>query len=395
MDLFSVTNSDIFVSSFQMQQKLESLSNQALQRGIDLHIKKDYSGAATEFQRSISINPSSDYTVSTTQYLAQSYLKLEQTDKAIDAYQTALKRHNQSDQLYVELGKILFLEDRFDEAAKAYKSAVAITPSANNQFSLGKALLRVGQFGEAKAAFNSVIRMDPRSSDAHIGLGQVLSKEGKYKDAIKQFETAISKQRDNYDAHLEIGYAYADMGDIKKAKKTADFLVGKDDKLESLLRSYIIKSEPPRMRLGLVSSTFSYNKSFKTPVSALDAYLEQADACKSFNLKIVFDKEMDRKSVENILNWNISRALSPNLAKTYNFGDVLPDTEVLLNSIPNYVLYDSEAQTATIGFTIQQNSTANGTIDPSHIVFSFSGKDIDGNKIDPNFDEFSGFSKIT
>jgi hypothetical protein len=60
--------------------------------------------------------------------------------------------------------------------------------------------------------------------------------------------------------------------------------------------------------------------------------------------------------------------------------------------LPNNVYYDAKSYKATVTFTIRQNATADGTIDPSHIEFKFSGKDAFGNKMDPNFDQYIGFS---
>lgn len=49
---------------------------------------------------------------------------------------------------------------------------------------------------------------------------------------------------------------------------------------------------------------------------------------------------------------------------------------------------------ATVTFTIAQNSAADGTIDPSHIIFKFGGEDIFGNKMDEDGDEYSPFTGI-
>jgi len=72
----------------------------------------------------------------------------------------------------------------------------------------------------------------------------------------------------------------------------------------------------------------------------------------------------------------------------------VPDTEITLESIPDYVLYDSSTRTATVAFTLTQNDTADGTIDPSHIVFKFNGEDVYGIAMDPDHDEFSGWSGV-
>jgi hypothetical protein len=77
----------------------------------------------------------------------------------------------------------------------------------------------------------------------------------------------------------------------------------------------------------------------------------------------------------------------------YNNGIAAPSTEVNLPLFPSDIYYDEKGMKATVRFTLTQNSTADGTIDPSHMVFSFNGEDADGNKMDENYDQFMGFSK--
>ena len=111
-------------------------------------------------------------------------------------------------------------------------------------------------------------------------------------------------------------------------------------------------------------------------------------------MKLYFNKDMDRISVENRFNWNISRQMGAGDGSAYNFGLAIPDTEVTLPSFPDYVLYDSRTNTATVAFTVTQNETADGTIDPSHIVFKFSGTDENDITMDTDHDEFSGWSGV-
>ncbi|MGD9247107.1 MAG: hypothetical protein PVI60_04060 [Desulfobacteraceae bacterium] len=106
-----------------------------------------------------------------------------------------------------------------------------------------------------------------------------------------------------------------------------------------------------------------------------------------------FNKQMDRESVENIVNWSIERSTESAPGLRYNNGVAPPSTEVNLPFFPTNVYYDENGMTATVLFSLTQNSTADGTIDPSHMVFSFKGQDADGNDMDVNYDQFMGFSK--
>jgi len=103
---------------------------------------------------------------------------------------------------------------------------------------------------------------------------------------------------------------------------------------------------------------------------------------------------MSRETVENRFNWQISRSTASGAGQAYNFGFPIPDTEVTLSPFPDQVIYDSDSMMATVYFTIKQNAAADGTIDPAHIEFKFSGKDTYGNSMDADFDQFMGFSGV-
>lgn len=394
MDLFeSISAETIFTTLQNQTYGLEILSNQMLQSGIDKYQKQDYEGAAKEFEKAINLAPFSDYSPDTTKYLVQSYLKLDEKDKAFEAYENAVKRYTDRDDLRIDLGNLYFAEERFEDAVTQYKEAVRINPSVKNRFSLGQGYMKIEKYDEAYDQFNEVRRLEPDDANAYYGMGQLLAKTGEYEDAIEQFEKVLKLDREFNDAYAQIGYVYADMGNIEDANAYVDILEKKDENLSLTLQMYIEKVEKPKIAFAYASGSFAYNMSKGTPVSALDAYLENASAEKSMNMKFMFTKEMDRASVENIANWSIKRAEGYGMY-AYNFSDTIPETETTIDMIPDYVIYDEEDMSATIGFTIRQNVNADATIDPSHIVFKFQGEDGYGIKMDEDHDEFSGFSRI-
>lgn len=70
----TIINTDIFSASLLQQAQLESLSNTALTRGIDLFMRKDFKGAVKEFQRAIGLAPQSPYSIDAAHYMAEAYL---------------------------------------------------------------------------------------------------------------------------------------------------------------------------------------------------------------------------------------------------------------------------------------------------------------------------------
>lgn len=391
-DLTQISSDALFSALGNQSAQLETLANQALNSGIDKYMNKDYKGAAQEFRRSLGLSPYSDYAVDATKYLAQAYLQLDETDKAIDTYKQALKTMPQRDDLQLALGNLLIAEKRTGEAIAYYEEAVRIYDDGTNRFSLGQAYLAAGRYDDAETQFLKVISKDSTSPNGYYGLGQVYAKQKKYPEAIQEFERALARKKDFHDAYAEIGYTYADMGEMEKAREVRDQLEFDEPGLAELLRSYMNKVAKPKIITAWATGSFPFYLPRRTQVSELNSYLENANTSQTFTMIFQFSKSMDRQTVENPLNWSIKRSTGPGPGGNYNFGLPLADTEVKLAPFPTDVYYDEKKMTATVRFSVSQNAGANATIDPSHIAFSFTGQDSDGNSMHPLYDQFTGFS---
>ena len=393
MDISGFVSADsLFINANQQQSQLESVANQALSAGIDRYMAKDYDGAVKDFQRAIGLAPNSTHSITAAKYKVNAHLKLDQTEKAIQTYQTTIDFNRDRDDLRIELGNLYFAEDRYEEARMQYQEAVRINPVSNNYYSLGQAFLKTEEFTKAEIQFQQVLRLDPEKPNGNFGLGQTYSQEGNYKKAIAQFENAIQIQPDFYDAYAEIGYAYSDLGQMEEAEEILELLEEKDESIAGLLEGYINKVAPPKMLFAWATSSFSYKGTMNTQVANLDSYLENSDASKLFTMEFQFDKSMDRKSVEDIFNWSIGRSTDTGPAMGYNFGQPVDDTEITIDPYPVNVYYDAEILTATVTFMIKQNENGDGTIDPGHIEFKFNGSDQYGIAIDSDYDQYTGFS---
>jgi hypothetical protein len=164
--------------------------------------------------------------------------------------------------------------------------------------------------------------------------------------------------------------------------------------LADTLSRYMYKVDPPKMMFAKASSSFPFSIGNGTPLVVLDTYLMNANASRTLSITIQFDKEMDPGSIQDPLNWQISRAIGQGPGQAYNFGLPVSPNEATLAPIPSAVTWDADNLTATVYFTVTQNAAANATIDPAHIEFKFSGKDIYGLKMNPKFDQFTGFSGV-
>jgi tetratricopeptide (TPR) repeat protein len=342
----------------------------------------------------VALSPTSPYAQTSADYMASAYIKIGRIDKATEAYKISVQLDPTSDAPVVKLANLYFAEGRYPDALLQYEKAVRINPSANNYFSLGQTHLAMGEYNQAESAFSRVQRMEPDAPNGYYGLGQTYNKMARYEDAVLQFQAAIERNREFYAAQAELGYNYADMGMMEEAQALVTQLEENDAALADTLSRYMYKADPPQIMFSSANSSFPKTLPMGTPLSVLDSYLANAGAVQTFTMALQFSKKMDRASVENIYNWSIARANGDSMVDQYNFGFSIPDTEVAPSFYPDHVYYDDQNLTAKLTFSIQQNASADGTIDPAHIVFKFSGEDVYGKKMNPDFDEYSGFSGV-
>lgn len=385
---------NLFSASDRQWQGLDTLATQALNSGIDKYQKKDYQGAAKDFQQAFRLSPYSSYAYDATKYAAMSYQAMGDDDLAITAYEQAISVNQTDDRLQLEMGNLLYGQKRYGEAIGAYEEAVRLYDDPTNRFSLGQAYLATERYDDAEYQFEKIIdRGGVDSRNGFYGLGQAYRAQGKYDQAVIEFERALDEDRTFYAAYEEIGSTYADAGRIDDARAVRDTLRNQNASAAASLGAYINMVSKPKIMFAYADSSFPYYMAPKTQLSVIDEYLSNADATKSFSLIFQFNKEMDRESIENIANWSIKRSSESGAGMRYNNGLAVPDTEVTPSLFPSNVYYDADSMKATVYFNLTQNAAADGTIDPSHIVFSFSGKDADGNPMDADYDQFMGFSK--
>lgn len=394
MDAYTAILTDnLFAAGSKRWNGLESLANQALSSGIDKYQQKDYEGAAKDFKRAFGLSPYSSFAYEATKYGSMAYQALGETEKAIQIYEQAIKVNSTDDRLYLDIGNLYFGEERYGEAIEAYENAVRLYDDSTNSFSLGQAYLKTGRYSDAENQFQKIVKRGGlESRNGHFGLGQSLRAQKKYSEAISQFEHAISKDRDFIGAYTEMGYTYAEMDESDKAKEIKKYLENKDPQAATILDRYISKMTRPKIMFAYTDSTFKYFLKTNTPLTALNSYLANANASETFMIKFQFNKEMDRDSVQNIFNWNIQRSTESAPGQRYNNGMSIPSTEVNVPMLPIDIYYDQDSMTVTVRFKLTQNATTDGTIDPSHIVFSFKGLDADGNPMDADYDQFMGFA---
>ena len=398
MDIQSSANAAdaLFSAINDRSNTTATLVNAALSRGIDLYQNGDYEGSITEFKRAIGMDPISDNAIKAYNFTGMAYLQLDRPDDAIKTYKTAMRVSPTDDTLHVALGNIYFDQNNYTDAEKEYKAAVNLnSQSATNWYSLGQAYLSTNKYDEAEDAFTKVTRISSQDYSGYYGLGQVSYKQGEYGDAIQQFLKVAEMKPDFTAVHVDLGYAYADTGDLDQANQQVKTLNNSNDTgSANLVSSYIYKVSSPKILAAYTAGGFNVKLGPGTQLSALDSSLSGAGASEYFTMDFIFSKSMDPTSVRNPYNWQINRATFGTSGGAYNWGLPVSSSEIPVAPYPVSVAYNPDSLTAEVTFQLSQNASADGTIDPSHIIFKFSGQDVYGNSMNSAADEYGGFSKV-
>ncbi len=132
---------------------------------------------------------------------------------------------------FAMLGDVLNLSGRADEAASAYRRAIALDPDyAQAHLNLGAILCdRMGRYDEAAGEFRIAIELDPEGAFAHRNLGRVLTLQGDAVGAEAEFREAIALDPEFFNAHLDLGNLLSsDSARYDEAEKEIRFAIELD-----------------------------------------------------------------------------------------------------------------------------------------------------------------------
>ena len=124
----------------------------------------NYEVAVKEFKRSSGLGRNSSYGATAAQYLAMSYLQLDDTENAIKAFKSAFQIDPYRDDIRVKLGNLYFSQGKYEEARAEYADAVRLNPSTVNRYSLGQAHIELRRFSEAEAQYNEIQCLAPQEA---------------------------------------------------------------------------------------------------------------------------------------------------------------------------------------------------------------------------------------
>jgi tetratricopeptide (TPR) repeat protein len=150
-------------------------------------------------------------------------------DEAIKLLQLVLDSDKADFQVWSLLGTVYLVEEKFDDAEKAYISAIAVRPSYTLALlNLAKVRVSKKRFAEAIEPLTLVVEKDAASGEANLLLGECYLQLKKGSKAVVYLNEAARLGKP--EAHLRLGWLYdaAGMKD-KAAVEYQEFLKKKPD----------------------------------------------------------------------------------------------------------------------------------------------------------------------
>jgi tetratricopeptide (TPR) repeat protein len=381
-DPFAVLNQDTSSQRAQVAQY-------SILRAATYLQNNDNASALKEFKKALAFD-SQNTTAQT--YIGKLNLAMGNNYEAIKAFKTMVQAQPTSVDAHVNLANAYLQDKQYSESEKELKAAARLDPTNPlPDYTLGLQYSNTDRLAEAVIQFSKVQKISPNDGNVYYALGMTYNKQGRYEEAVSNLVKSLSLKKTFPDANYELGIAYTALGRKEEAQKQLSILQSSGAAQAQELQFTL---ETPQM----VYMDQNNNKNFNqllgpaTPLWMLDPSLLMPNTKTEMSVAIQFNNEMDSASVMNPVNWDISRAQN---AEGGYYISQTGGREASVPLKPTFVSYNPETRQATVTFTVQQNSATDtvnkgATLDPSHLVFKFSGVDTAGRQMDTNADEING-----
>lgn len=378
----------VFAGALAAQGQKGVYAQYAIQQAARYLQKNDYDAAMKEFRKALSFDPENE-TAHT--WLGKIHLKQNRTREAIKEFKEVVRLQPLSVNALVNLGNAYIQDKNYAEAEKSLKKAAGLDPlNPVPDYTLGHLYVQTDRLDEAMAQFRKVQKVSPRDGNVYYSMGLVQNRQKNYEEAVKNLEKSLKLKPGFSSAIYELGIALDALGRKDEAEAQLKILRSKDPLLAKELQFTLEKPRIVAMDTSK-SGGFVELMGAGTPLWALDPSLTTPGSSKEFSVTFIFSNSMDIASVTNPSNWSISRAKG-GVAGYYNNTIPVTSRDAAPPPIPLSVTYNDVTREATVKFRLSQNAAGNATIDPSHLVFRFTGKDAQGRSMDVTGDEIDGFA---
>jgi predicted TPR repeat methyltransferase len=176
---------------------------------------------------------------------------------------------------HINRGNILRLKGQFEEAAAAYRAAIAIDGHAVGAYmNLGAALARLGQLDPAAEAAQRAVALAPDNADVHYVLANIRSDQRQWAEATAAYRRVLALDSAYLDAYEGLVYLLCRAGNTEEAGQLVRSwrrLDPADPRSGHMLAALTGEDVPARASSGYVRTVFDrFAESFDEKLHSLD-----------------------------------------------------------------------------------------------------------------------------
>jgi len=121
------------------------------------------------------------------------------------------------------VAQVAHQQGRYDDAIKAYQTITIVAAgspqvAASAHVAVGNIFMMTGRFEEAAAAYRRAVALDPTSAEAINNLGEALGEMKQFQPALQAFQKAVELDPKYLRARYNMGVTYDRMGQMKYAE---------------------------------------------------------------------------------------------------------------------------------------------------------------------------------
>ena len=190
--------------------------------------QQNWADAASEFQKSLELNPNFDQAMLG---LARALVKLDRLDGAKQWLERALKFNPQNYRAWHELGSIESKADR-KSAVADYEKAISIQSNfAPLHRDLGMLQFEEQNYAEAAKHLTTAAELGLNDAPLYNFLGISYSRTNRLQKAVESYKQALALDPNLAEAHLNLGYAYQRLNQPKAAQAEYEAACRLEEKL--------------------------------------------------------------------------------------------------------------------------------------------------------------------
>jgi len=181
------------LKNFKKASDLDPIYSERLYHlGISSYLKEESSGiddAIKELEQSAKKNM---HKAKDMHDLGVAYMERKMYDKAIEAFNNALKIDPNYMSAYINLGYVFQYKEDYIKAIQSFEKAIILNPkSAKLYNTIGLLYDKMGNPDKAVVAYKKAVSLDPTYTNSHYMLGQLYQNRGNVDKAIAEFTKQI------------------------------------------------------------------------------------------------------------------------------------------------------------------------------------------------------------